>query len=478
MSKKTVWLRSALVTALLSAGLSSPAVFAQGQPDALLSMPTSQENIVAGLEADAYANGINAYVWGYPLVRMERVIRDYSSVPNPRPATSYRAPLNQLGWAQALATPAAKDMPTANNDTLYLSAVVQLDEPYVLHVPDTADRYYVVDVFNMWQELEHYVGRRTTGTAAGDYVLVPPGWQGSLPEGLKRLDVSTHKVWLWARLRVKDGEDLAPLHALQAQFTLRPLSQRDNRTYQPKTESLPPLPAASDDGLDFFRELAAALKDNPVASRDEALFAQFSRFGLTAKGFDPSHLSPPQKDGLLRALADGPKVAVSALATATQQRNGWAWATGLDHFGSNYPLRALVSGPYLGGQGEKEAMYPLRSTDAKGQQLTGTKRYVLRFKSAPPVDAFWSLTVYNAVDKMLVDNPIARYKLGSDTQGLKVRADGSFEVPLQAEKPDGEFAANWLPAPKGPFYMILRLYQPKGEVLEGNYELPQVEAIE
>ncbi len=478
MPKKSIWLRCALATAVLSSGICSTTVFAQSQPDALLSMPTSQENIVAGLEADAYANGINAYVWGYPLVRMERVMRDYTSVPSPRPATSYRAPLNQLGWAETLATPAAKDMPTANNDTLYLSSVVQLDEPYVLHVPDTADRYYVVDVFNMWQELEHYVGRRTTGTAAGDYVLVPPGWQGKLPEGLKRLDVSTKKVWLWGRLHVKDGEDLAPLHALQKQFTLRPLSQRDNRDYQPKAESLSPLPAASDDGLDFFRDLAAALKDNPVAPRDEALFAQFGRVGLTAKGFDPSRLTPPQKAGLLRALADGPKVAVSALATAATQRNGWAWATGLDQFGTNYPLRALVSGPYLGGQGEKEAMYPLRSTDAKGQQLTGAKRYVLRFKSAPPVDAFWSLTVYNAVDKMLVDNPIARYKLGSDTQGLKVRADGSFEVPLQAEKPDGEFAANWLPSPKGPFYMILRLYQPKGEVLEGKYELPQVEAVE
>lgn len=478
MPKKSLWLRYAIATTLLGSVLSSTTAFAQGQPDALLTMPTSQENIVAGLEADAYANGINAYIWGYPLVRMERVIREYTAVPSPRPSTSYRAPLNQLGWAQTLATPAAKDMPTANNDTLYLSSVVQLDEPYVLHVPDTADRYYVVDVFNMWQELEHYVGRRTTGTAAGDYVLVPPGWQGTLPEGLKRLDVSTSKVWLWGRLRVNDGEKLAPLHALQQQFTLRPLSQRNSRDYIPKAQSLPPLPATSDDGLDFFRELAAVLKDNPVTSRDEALFAQFARFGLTAKGFDPSRLTPPQKAGLQRALADGPKVAVSALATAAVQRNGWAWATGLDHFGTNYPLRALVSGPYLGGQGEKEAMYPLRTTDAKGQQLTGAKRYVLRFKSAPPVDAFWSLTVYNGVDKMLVDNPIARYKLGADTRGLKVRADGSFEVPLQADKPEGEFAANWLPAPKGPFYMILRLYQPKGEVLEGKYELPQVETVE
>jgi hypothetical protein len=475
MSIKPFFLYSTIAVALCGFG---SLAFALPPRDALLSMPTSQENIVAGLEADAYANGINAYVWGYSLVRMERVIREYTTAPDPLPATSYRAPLNRLGWAKLLATPQAKDIPTANNDTLYLSSVVQLDEPYVLHVPDTNDRYYVVDVFNMWQELEHYIGRRTTGTAAGDYVLVPPGWKGALPEGLKRLDVTTKTIWLWGRLRVNDGEDLKPLHALQKRFTLLPLSQRLNAVYKPRTKSLPPLPDGKDDGLDFFRELAAAIMDNPVQPRDEALFAQFARFGLTKEGFDPSRLSPSQEAGLLRALADGPKVAISALATAATQRNGWTWATGLDHFGTNYPLRALVSGPYLGGQGEKEAMYPLRSLDSKGEQLTGAKHYVLRFKSAPPVDAFWSLTVYNAGDKMLVDNPIARYKLGSDTRGLKIHADGSFEVPLQADKPVGEFAVNWLPAPKGPFYMTLRLYQPKAEVLEGKYALPQVEAIE
>lgn len=449
-----------------------------GEQDALLTMPTTKENIAAGLEADAYANGVNAYVWGYPLVRMERVTREYTDVPDPKPATSYRAPLNQIGWATELATPAARDMPTANNDTYYMSAIVKLDEPYVLHVPDTHGRYYVVDVFNMWQELEHYVGRRTTGTAAADFVLVPPAWKGKLPNGLKPLDVTTSKVWLWGRLHVKEGEDDAPLHALQKQFTLRPLSQLGNTAYQPKPEKLAPLPDIAGDELGFFTQLAAALEDNPVPARDAALFGQFARFGLTAKGFDPKQLAPPQRQGLVRALVDGPKVAISAIATAGVDRQGWAWGVGLDNFGTNYPFRALVAGPYLGGQGEKEAMYPLRSTDANGEQLVGSKKYVLRFAKQPPVDAFWSLTVYNAVDKMLVDNPIARYKLGSDTKGLHVRADGSFEVPLEAERPGGEFDANWLPVPKGPFYLILRLYQPKDEVLAGAYALPQVEPIQ
>ena len=166
-------------------------------PDQLLSTPTTPDVVAKGLEADGYQLGIAAYSWGYPLVRMERVARQYVDVPSPKPPTSYRAPLNQVGWASELATPEAKDMPTANNDTFYMRAVVKLDPPY-LSVPDTHDRYYVVNVFNMWQELEHYIGRRTTGTKAGRYAIVPPGWQGQLPADVKRLDVTTDKVWLWA----------------------------------------------------------------------------------------------------------------------------------------------------------------------------------------------------------------------------------------------------------------------------------------
>lgn len=185
---------------LLTEIILSAATMASAQSsgdDELLTLPSSTDNIAAGLEADAYQTGLSAYIWGYPLIRMERVAREYTDVPDPKPATSYRAPINHIGWATLLATPDAKDMPTANNDTFYMSAIVNLGkEPFVLHVPDTNDRYYVVDVFDMWQNLQHYIGRRTTGTKAGDYAIVPPGWKGELPKGVKRLDVSTDKVWL------------------------------------------------------------------------------------------------------------------------------------------------------------------------------------------------------------------------------------------------------------------------------------------
>jgi hypothetical protein len=444
------------------------AMSAEQFDDPLLSTPASPEVIARGLEADGYQLGVSAYNWGYPLVRGERVVRSYSDVSSGVPATSYRAALNKIGWARELATPSAKDMPTANNDTFYMSAVVVLDEPYVLTVPDTADRYYVVNVFNMWQELEHYIGRRTTGTKGGCYVLAPPGWTGPVPTDVTRLDVSTRKVWLWGRLRIAQGEPVNPVLALQSKFILEPVS--GNAT----SPELPPLPPIAGDELGFFKHLAFALKSNAVKPADEALFAQFARIGLTKDGFDETKLSPPMRKGLVRGLADGPAVAISSFASTSSVRNGWNWVTGLDSFGFNYPLRAMVAGPYLGGNGEREAMYPIRYTDGDGQTLNGANKYLVKLDKEPPVSAFWSLTMYNAADKMLVENPIQRYKVGTDTQGLKKGADGSITIAIQNESPADAEDINWLPSPKGDFYVILRMYQPSDAILDGTYHLPQV----
>ena len=463
-----------LAATIIAAAFWAGSAAAEDYPDALLTTPVMPEILAQGAEVDAYAQGIQAYVWGYPLVRMERVARQYTDVPANNPPTSYRAPLNQIGWARELATASSKDMPTANNDTFYMSAIVDLTEPFILSVPDTHDRYYVVDVFNMWQELEHYIGRRTTGTKAGNFALVPPGWKGQLAAGVTRLDVGTNKIWLWGRLRLSQGEDIAPALALQKEFRLTPLSQFGKADAKPQPASLKPLPDIANDELGFFTQLGAVLKDNAVKPADEALFAQFARVGLTRNGFDPSKLDPARRKGLLRALQDGPSVAISAFQNAAVQRNGWSWATGLDHFGFDYPLRALVAGPYLGGQGEKEAMYPLRYTDSTGKVLAGENAYKIKFASPPPVNAFWSLTIYNAGDKLLVDNPIGRYKLGSDTSGLVTAADGSITITLAHVAPAGEAARNWLPTPEGPFYLVLRLYQPRPEALDGTYQLPQV----
>ena len=224
----------------------------------------------------------------------------------------------------------------------------------------------------------------------------------------------------------------------------------------------------------FMEYLAFALKHNPVKSADQALFAQFSRIGLTKNGFDPKGMQPDTRKGLIRGLADGPSVAVASLTSTASKRSGWDWVTGLDSFGYNYPLRAVVAGPYLGGNGEKEAMYPIRYTDSEGKTLSGSHSYTIRFETEPPVNAFWSLTIHNANDKMLVENPIQRYRVGTDTKGLVKGTRGSITIPIQKERPTGADAANWLPAPTGDFYLLLRLYQPGEAILSGEYQLPQV----
>jgi len=464
---KAGWVCAAL---LASVNLSVAAPF----PDKLLSTPGTPDVVEKGMEVDGYQLAVSAYTWGYPLVRMERAMREYTDVPSPKPATSYRAPMNTIGWATELASPKAKDMPTANNDTYYMSAVVQLDEPWILTVPDTQDRYYVIDVFNMYQELQHYIGRRATGTKAGTFALVPPGWKGDLPAGAKRLDVSTDKVWLWGRLRVVPGETPEKLKAVQSGFELTPLSAAGKPAARADRKPLAPLPAIDNDELGFLTHLGQAVKANPIRVEDEALFAQFERIGLTKSGFDPSKLDPAVRKGMIRGLDDAPSVAVASLASTSTKRSGWDWVTGLDSFGYNYPLRAVVAGPYLGGNGEKEAMYPIRYTDSEGKPLTGANQYTLTFDTLPPVNAFWSLTMYNADDKMLVANEIQRYKVGSDTEGLAQGKNGSMTIRIQHQKPAGEDAANWLPAPTGPFYVILRMYQPNDDILSGKWKIPDL----
>ncbi|MGL6313505.1 DUF1254 domain-containing protein [Vibrio sp. WXL103] len=461
----------------VAATLLAPSVYAQADKvfaDSQLTTPSTQENVAQGLEADGYTLGVMAHNWGYPLVRMERLMRDYINVPDPKPATSYRGHLNQLGWATELSSPAtAGDMPTANNDTLYMSSVVHLTEPYILSVPDTDDRYYVINVFNMYHELEHYVGRRATGTQEGRFALVPPGWEGELPEDVTRLDVLTDKVWLWGRLHMTEGEDLAELHKLQDGFGLETLSGKVNSATE-----LDAMPEIDNDPLGFFEHLAFALQYNDIRITDEALFAQFERIGLTKDGFDRSVMTEQTMKGLMASLEVAPKVAISNFASTAERIQGWDWVRGLDDYGYNYPLRTVISGPYAGGQGEQEAMYPVRFIDSEGEQLSGEHRYVIRFEEEPPVDAFWSLTAYGTQDRALVATQDGRHKIDPDMAAFTKRADGSFEIPLQFEQPTGEFAGNWMPAPEGDFYIIFRLYQPQERIMSGDYVLPQVVKVD
>lgn len=438
------------------------------QQDPVINTAATPQVIAAGLKAEAKAIGIIAYQWGYPLVRMEQVIRQYTTVSASDRKSSYRATVNTIGWAKELPSSKDTDMPTANNDTYYMSSVVVLNEPYVVTVPDSDDRYYVIDVFDMYHNLTDYIGRRTTGTEAGKFLIVPPGWKGVVPSDIKKvIRPNTDKVWLWGRIAIGEAENSKIVHELQDKFTLAILNGL--AVELPEWEQ-------HDGELAFFHNLAQAIKQNQIPASEQALVAMFEKIGIKDGCFNPEKLHPLQVEGLKEAMKDAPLSIIANFATAGTSRNGWTWASNLDNFGNNYGLRALVSGPYLGGQGAEEAMYPVRYTDSENQILNGQNSYTLKFTSMPEVNAFWSVTVYDAKTKMLVENPINRYKIGSTTPQMKYNKDGGLDITLSHHKPMDR-KANWLPIPQGEFYLLLRLYQPKESVLNGTRPLPQVYKI-
>jgi len=447
------------------------------QDDPIISIAPNAEIAAKGTYIDAKAVGTLAYEWGYAMVRMEQAMRDYIDVPNPKPATSYRAPLNEIGWAKRLPTAKDKDMPTANNDTYYMSAVVELTEPYILETPDTDGRYYVVNVFDMYHNLTEYIGKRNTGTQAQTIALIPPGWNGKLPKAVdKKVNVKTPKVWLWGRLHVLEGEDVSKVHVLQDQFTLKTLAEFTDKGKITKTTTLPEMPKYPvTDTLRFYRYLAFAMSQNPVLEEDKGLVGQFERIGIKDGQFDEASLNAFQLKGLKEAAVEAPLTILASMYSSTTTINGWNVATKLDDFGYDYGFRSLVAGPYLGGQGEKEAMYPIRFIDSDNQPVSGVNSYRIHFDEEPPVNSFWSLTLYDATNKLFYDNELDRYKFSRESKGLQINEDGSFDILIQNEKPEN--TDNWLPAPKGGYYLILRMYEPHEEMIELKYQIPQMEKI-
>jgi len=432
-------------------------------------------------ENDAYSIGVQAYIYGLAPVMMERIEKVFVTTPGVG-----HAPVNQFGHATHLATPNDTDVVAPNSDTLYSVAWLELGNgPVILHVPDTYGRYYVMQLMDAYTNTFNSVGRRTTGTGEGNYAIVGPGWNGSLPQGVKEIRSPTNTVWIIGRTLVNGEPDTPNVQALQEQYTLTLLDHYGKPSMNAKNQTLAdfnkmaPSPDAQKN-LRFFEELRVALKNNQPPQDEAGLMAVFDRIGLgkneTPYGPD---MDPAVAAGLSRALKDGDQIVKNKWKQQSGINiNGWVLQTNIGTYGNNYLLRAAIAEGSIGANLPQEAAYPKAQVDSDGQPLNGANKYVMHFEKGmtPPAGAFWSLTMYNKTTHMLVYNAINRYTIGDRTPGLVYSPDGSLDIYIQHDRPTGN-ESNWLPTPEGDFFITLRIYQPKPEVLEGTYRIPPLQKV-
>ncbi|KQR45186.1 ATP synthase subunit alpha [Microbacterium sp. Leaf161] len=432
-----------------------------------------------------------AYLYGFPLVfNLDQITRYVTEGVGANPA----APFNTFSHARALAGP-ADTFVTINNDTVYSMAQLDLSVgPVALHVPDTAGRYYVLQFVSAWTDNFAYVGHRATGTGEGDFLLVPPEWDGTADAGVTVIHFPTLVASIVGRWAVASDDDLPVVHALQDATTLTPLDP----SAIPAGLAIPDTDVPAE--LLFLEKLRIWSQQFPPAERDRPLLQSLAPLGLAVEGESPYAGLPADT---VAALAGGLTHAKDALHTAlvsghSPEVNGWkltfhAFDYNLDFFevGALDDDRFKIQDPKLRiveraaaaigglwGNHPYEAAYIMTYLDDQGEQLTGSRNYTLRLDPPPPVNAFWSLTMYSVPDFYLIENPIDRYSIGDRTQGIVLDDDGALTITISHEKPaDPKAAANWLPSPAGDFRPVMRMYEPDASVLDQSYVVSAITRI-
>jgi hypothetical protein len=431
--------------------------------------------------AEARAIAKEAYIYGEPIVDNYRVEHSYF-VDTKSP--EYKAPWNQIANVPRVFTPDDKAVQTPNSDTPYSWMGMDLRaEPIVLTLPPMEnERYFAVQFTDAYTFNFDYLGTRTTGNNGGIYMVAGPGWNGATPEGVEKVVRSeTELIIVVYRTQLFNPADLDNVKRIQAGYKAQPLSTflgQDAPPAAPAIDFIKPLtPETQKTSLEFFNILNFVLQFCPPHPSETELMTRFAKIGVGAgKTFDASKLSPEIKTAIEQGRAD----AWSDL-DALQQRINAGEASFNDMVGTreyvrnNYLYRMIVAVNGIYGNSKEEAVYLLYRIDADGQQLDGSSRYSLRFAPGqlPPVNAFWSMTMYELPSSRLVANPLNRYLLNSPMlPQFKKDADGGVTLYFQNESPGADKEANWLPAPNGPFLVFLRLYFPKEEAMEGTWKRP------
>ena len=433
---------------------------------------------------EARAIAKEAYIYGFPLVGNYLVL--YTYFVN-RQSPEFKAPWNQIRNIPRVFTPDDKAVKAPNSDTPYSMLGMDLrTEPIVITVPHIEkNRYFSIQLVDVYTFNFDYIGTRTTGNEGGSFLVAGPGWNGRVPEGVKKVFHSETELALAIyRTQLFNPADLDNVKTVQAGYKVQPLSEflgQPAPDPAPAIEFIEPLTLdALKTSPEFFNILNFVLKFCPVHPSEVELMARFARIGVGAgKTFDAGTLPPEIKAAIGQGIAD----AWAAFADFKVKRFDTKEVVFADLYGTRehlknnyfYRMAAFVLGNY--GNSPQEAMYPMYTVDSEGKPLVGTNRYMLRFAPGrlPPVNAFWSLTMYGLPGDLLVANPLNRYLINSPMlPGLRRDADGGLTLFVQNESPGKELESNWLPAPKGQFMMALRLYWPKEEATDGRWTEPKV----
>ena len=439
-------------------------------------------------EQEAYEIGIEAYVYFHPLITMDVTRRVMTNVP--AGVKSGLGPKNIFHHKRAFPDAEFREVVRPNFDTLYSSAWLDLTkEPMVVSAPDTGGRHYLLPMLDMWSDVFAVPGKRTSGTSAQTYAIVPQGWNGDLPKGMERIDSPTPHVWIIGRTQTNGPKDYEAVHKVQDGYLITPLSQwgkkvvlaevKFDSTVDMETspaEQVLTMPAAK-----YFSYGAELMNVNRPHVTDWSTLARIKRIGLVpGESFDFAKASPAVKAGLERAVVDGLQLLRDTIPSLAPVVNGWQMNTSaMGVYGNFYMKRAIVALIGLGANQPEDAIYPLNLSDTDGKPMEGGKRYVLHFSKAelPPVDAFWSVTMYDATG-FQVANELNRFAIG-DRDALKYSADGSLDIYIQHESPGKDKESNWLPSSaKGVLGVTMRLYAPRPQALDGRWVPPAIKKVE
>ncbi|OOG61802.1 cell envelope protein [Sinorhizobium sp. A49] len=412
------------------------------------------------------------FIYGLPLVMIYAVMQEFAVDRN---SGQFKAPFNEISNEHHVATPDDTAVITPNSDTPY--SILWLDlrtEPMVISVPMVEkDRYYSVQLIDGNTYNFGYIGTRTTGTEPSDYLVVGPDWKGKTPPGIKKVFQSTTPFTLaLIRTQLFNPDDMPNVEKIQTGYKAQPLSGFLKLPAPPAAATIEFLPATTSGIKDnFFQYLDAALQFVPETPRDKEVRSKLARIGIgPGKTFEFKELSLEHKAEILVAMKQGNDKVDKWLASGNKNINGWNVGSFFGDeafYNGDWVMRAGAAKGGLLGNDAVEAMYPYTRTDASGAPLDGSKHnYTLTFPAdqLPPVNAFWSVTIYDGKSQLLVKNQINRYLINSPMlPRMKKNQDGSLTLYIQKDSPGADKQSNWLPAPDDKIYLVMRLYWPKTE---------------